>query len=113
MADTIGSNLPVIKDYSQTIINAEVVSKVEKYLSPLQEPFARLDKKRTTLHHQCRKKIVTHFLDPNIGEEFDDFIDQCYEASAGLFTISLQCMVVRTLFRNPRVWEEGKERRWK
>ena len=105
MADTIGSNLPVIKDHIQMIINAEVVGKVEKYLSPLQEAFAKLDKKRDNTAPPTQedvKKLVRHFLDQNIGEELDDFIDQCYEASAGLFTISVQCMVARTLFRNPQ-----------
>ena len=107
MADTKGSNLLVIKDHSQMIINAEVVGKVEKYLSPLQEAFARLDKKRDDTAPPTQedvKKLVRHFLDQNIGEEFDDFIDQCYEAIAGLFTISVQCMVARTLFRNPEVY---------
>ena len=46
MADSIASNIPVIQDHSESIINAEVVGKVEKYLSPLQEAFERLDKKR-------------------------------------------------------------------
>ena len=114
MEDTIGSNLPVIKYHSQMIVNAEVVGKVEKYLSPLQEAFARLDKKRDDTApptQEDAKKLVRHFQDQNIGEEFDDFIDQCYEASAGLFTMSVQCMVARTLFRNPE--EYGRKARKK
>ena len=104
MADTTGSNLPVIKYHSQTIINAEVVGNVEKYLTLARGFFARLAQKRGDTAPPTQedvKKLVRHFLDQNIGEEFDDFIDQCYEAIAGLFTISVQCMVARTLFRNP------------
>ena len=63
MADTIGSNLPVIKYHSQTIINAEVVGNVEKYLSPLQEDFARLDQKKGDTAPPTQedvKKLVRH-----------------------------------------------------
>ena len=71
---------------------------------PLQEAFERLDKKRDDTAPPTQKdvkKLVRHFLDPNIGEKFDNLIDQCYEASAALFSISVQCMVARSLFRNP------------
>ena len=78
------------------IINTEVVGNVEKYLSPLQEAFfARLAQKRGDTAPPTQedvKKLVRHFLDQSIGEEFDDFIDQCYLVSAGLLTISVQCM---------------------
>ena len=105
-AHSVRDNMPLLDNYSGNVFHEETVQALHNAYDHLMDSFSRLNKKEHLKERPGRRDVleVMRGLFLKEDEELDAMIDNLNESAAAMYLLAVQTKVVRTLFRNPKMY---------
>ncbi len=111
MAMTIKGNLPLIRQFSRSILQETFVEDLVSPFEAMEETLVKLDNKDKNNNEAASRQEVINVLrtiDENIN--LDQAMSDAYNLAGPLFNLSVQLFAIQTLLQNPQDFAEKLSR---
>ena len=100
MAETITENLTVLEHYRDDLIDSAYLDKLRNFYDPIWSNLVSLNSKNEDSSPD--ETDVAYFLKQMLtrDQDFDDALDNMYEAAAAIYNVAIHTKCVRQLMRN-------------